>query len=181
MKSCPSCKKLEKEVKQLKERLQMLESKPMFQAGFSGESIVSKIVDGIPTAFCVPHDITTIKNGKLLEVKYSNLNVPVKGRSTKRWTWAHIFGSSGKKVYDQLILVGDRDLDIEYGDLVDCPYVFFDVPYHEVEGVMRASGLIQISTNPKKARTKEARLLFDKYILSSQDLNARYGLLEKRV
>lgn len=154
----------------------MLESRPTMRAGFSGEQIISKLVNGIPTAYAAPHDITTIRGGKRLEVKYSTLNIAVKGSKTKRWSWGKVLGMSGRKTYDRLILVGEADPDVDYEWFSDGPYIFFDIPYKRVEGLMRAGGLIQISTNPKTARTPEARLLFDKYILSAHALQNRYGI-----
>jgi hypothetical protein len=176
MKKCPKCEKLNERIRQLKERLQLLESKPTLQAGFSGEQIISKLVNGIPTAFHSPHDVTTVRRGKRLEVKFSNLNTAVKGARTKRWSWANALGISGKKIYHRLILVGEADPEVDYGDIENGPYIFFDVPFGKVSALIRESGLIQISTNPKTARTDEAKLLFGKYLLSPTSLQERYGL-----
>lgn len=160
----------------LEQRLQTLESKPALRAGFAGERLISQLVDGIPTAFCVPHDITTVRDGILIEVKLSNLNIAVRGAKTKRWTWHDPLGVRGRKKYHRLILVGEADPDVDYGEQFSGPYVFFDVPFENAADLTREGGAIQISTNPKTARTREARLLFAEYHLPPSELKARYGI-----
>ncbi|HRQ89321.1 MAG TPA: hypothetical protein PLA50_11015 [Bacteroidia bacterium] len=179
MHHCPECEKLRKRIEKLEQRLQFIESKPALKAGFNGERLISRLVDGIPTAFSTPHDVTTIRGGKLIEVKLSNLNLAYKGGKTKRWTWHDPLGRKGRKKYHRLILVGKADPNVDYEEQFTDPYIYFDVPFENAADLTRKGGAIQISTNPRTARTPEAKLLFTKYILSPSELNARYGILDE--
>lgn len=178
MRQCPKCEELRKQLRHLEDRLQLLQSKPALQRGFLGERIVAKVVNGVLTAFNESHDVIAARGGILIEVKYSNLNSVLKVGPTKRWNWANAKGISGKKVYHRLLLVGDRDPDVTYSDSDDCPYVFFDVPFDDVDMLMefRKDKLIQITTNPRPARAPAARLLFTDYIVTESMLKWRYGI-----
>lgn len=59
------------------------------------------------------------------------------------------------------------------------PYVFFDVPFSEAQALTVRGGThrnIQITTNPRTARTPAAIKLFSEYMLSFAELNIRYGI-----
>jgi hypothetical protein len=172
---CQYCQKLKERIRTLEDRLQLIESKSNLRKGFEGEQLISRLVNGKRTMFTTPHDVTTRRGGKKLEVKFARLNKAKKIGTTMRWTWGHALGFSGMKHYNRLILVGEADPALQNGRTKTCPYVFFDVPFSRVRDVMRSDGLIQISTNPQTARTSEARLLFDKYQVTSTDLKKRYG------
>ncbi|MEO0413823.1 MAG: hypothetical protein AAF226_02595 [Verrucomicrobiota bacterium] len=172
---------LEDEVQSLKKRLYFLEYNATIAAGMQGEQLVAAAVDGVMTCFTAGADVSIARNGMLLEVKFSNLNVAVKNREnpTKRWTWPRPLGSSGKKIFDRLILVGQADeRHVEhYADSE--PYVFFDVPFDEVHSLSRMSGThrnIQITTNPRKAKTDVAVRLYNEFMLPYTELCEKYGL-----
>lgn len=172
---CQHCQKLKERIRNLEDRLQLIESKPSLRKGFEGEQLISRLVNGKRTMFTTPHDVTARRGGKKLEVKFARLSKAKKVGTTMRWTWGHVLGFSGTKEYSRLILVGEADLALQNGRAKASPYVFFDVPFSRVRDVMRSDGLIQISTNPRTARTSEARLLFDKFQVTSAELKKRYG------
>ena len=149
--------------------------------GVRGETIVSKIVNGEITAYAESHDVEVVgKDGAHIEVKMASLNIPVKGANTLRWAWGKILGESGSKEYDWLILVGKKDERYLDGYLdKECPFIFFAIPRHEVEGVTVVQGRyrgIYLTTNPYKAKRSRAGVLYKCYMISQQELAARFGL-----
>lgn len=175
-------RELEEENAQLRRRLYFLEYAPTLAHGLQGEQLVAHAVEGSMTTFTAGADVRIERNQMLLEVKFSTLNVAVKGNAnqTLRWTWSRPLGYSGGKVYDRLILVGHADPRHRALYLDEEPYVFFDVPYAGVEELQVQGGThmnIQITTNPRTARTDAAKKLFGQYMVSFAELNARYGIL----
>lgn len=166
--------KLENENLHLRERVDFLEGHPTMHAGIKGETIISIEINGKLTSYAAPYDVVT-KNGRKIEVKFSNLSTPVKGAKTRRWTWSSTLGVTGRKVYDRLILVGVRDIDVDYGDAGKDPYIFFDVPFEKVPDVMRGRGFIQMSSNPSTARSSNCLILYENYLVTLDLLEWRYG------
>ena len=177
---------LRAEVALLTEKLALLYTHKSLAMGMQGESLVASWLNGVVTTHNASYDIELAGRLIRLEVKYSGLNVAVRdrqvaGRETKRWTWSKPFGESGKKVYDRLILMGDKDPRhiASYKDGT-CPYVFFDVPFEEImpltiKGKSVRQRLIQLTTNPKKAKSKGS-CLFQDYQITLSELSKRYGL-----
>ncbi len=123
---------LRKENAALKKRLSVLENHPSMVQGIRGETIVSKLLNGEITKHNSSFDINLPTKGILLEIKFSALNDAVrKSKSenkTKRWAWSKPFGESGQKVFDRLVLIGEKDQ--RYHNLYEnnnCPYIFFDI------------------------------------------------------
>jgi hypothetical protein len=173
---CDECEKLRQENEHLRSKLIFLEIHPTIARGMRGEKIVAKItkyekIEGNKSA-----DLTnSILN---LEVKYSKCTTANKGRPTKVWTWGKIFGTSGKKEYDRLFLVGYADP--KYSKLYpdkDSPYVLFDLSYEDAtEWAINggtASKLIKITTNPNAAKSKE---FIKKFCKTSKEIEANYDL-----
>jgi len=172
---------LETENAQLKQRLCFLEYAPTLAVGMQGEQLVAKAVDGVVTTFTAGADVSIQRNDRLLEVKFANLNVAVRGNknATTRWTWPRPLGQTGSKVFDRLILVGPTDTRYRAAFPDDEPYVFFDVPFSEAQALTIRGGThrnIQITTNPRTARSPAAIRLFSEYMLSFAELNIRYGI-----
>lgn len=149
---------LRNKVAVLTKKLALLDKHKALAKGMRGESLVASWVNGVVTTHNAGHDVEL--NGTLikLEIKYSGLNVAVlgrvAGRETLRWAWSKPFGESGNKVYDRLILVGDKDPRYveQYKD-IDCPYLLFDVPFPEIMplSMQTNSGRyrsIQLTSNP---------------------------------
>jgi hypothetical protein len=177
---------LQAEVKILTGRLAVLDTHKTLAKGMRGEALVAGWISGSVTSNNASHDMVTAAGLVTLEIKYSGLNIAVKSKTvghlgTRRWAWSKPLGESGKKTYDRLILVGDKDpryLD-QYRD-ADCPYVLFDVPFSEILNLtIQTNGgryrSIQLTTNPVTARSA-ASLLFGTYQVSLDELTERYGL-----
>ncbi|MGB5159185.1 MAG: hypothetical protein WBN77_17310 [Desulfobacterales bacterium] len=133
------------------------------------------------------YDVNLVNKNIFLEIKYSRLNNPVRKRKNNsrslRWAWSKPFGESDQKVFDRLILIGEKGPKYHnlYKDIeLECPYIFFDVGYDEIAPLtIRANGkaqhAIQLTTDPRTARSS-ASPLFKKYQLTLKDLEASYGI-----
>jgi hypothetical protein len=139
--------------------------------GRSGETIVANAVHGQQTSYASIFDVE--KNGVKIEVKRSGLNYT--GCSSGRWTWYKIFGESGKKHYDYLVLIGQKENRWRsfYRDEVSM-FAYFCVPWKEITSIASQKGMIQISSNPNDARKYYCGRLF-------ADFQTRYRDLETRV
>ena len=167
---------LERENEILRAKVTFFERAPWMRDGIRGEQVVAELIGGTTTAVNERFDVRTRSNRVRLEVKYSNLNLAVAGRPTKRWTWAHVVGFDGGKSYDSLILVGDADVRFQhlYRDPAS-PFVFFDVPFAALSAVMVGRQQnVQITTNPRKASTDSARALFGLFQITRDELIAKY-------
>ncbi|PQM26812.1 hypothetical protein CVO77_17670 [Sphingopyxis lindanitolerans] len=104
------------------------------------------------------------RSGAKLEVKFSKLNQPNRGRDSFRWNWTNILGNVAalRKDYGYLILVGQKDHRFESDyPLVDGEFVVFAIHRDEIEGdplALRLSpasrGTIALSTHPNIAHTR---------------------------
>jgi hypothetical protein len=149
--------------------------------GLRGEAIVAKLVRGAMVADNASHDVVA-RRGYRIEVKYSSLNAPVRGRDTRRWVWTKVFGESGHKRYDRLLLVGlaDQRFSSSYKDR-RAAFVLFDVPIARVrELAVPVQGgryaAIFLTTNPLATRSARSSRLFDEYQVTGSELRTRYGL-----
>ena len=165
----------------LRSRLAFFQQHPTLAMGLRGESIVAKLVRGTMVAGNAPHDVVT-KRGHRIEVKYSGLNAPVRGRDTRRWVWTKVFGESGRKKYDRLLLVGlpDQRFSSSYKDR-RAAFVLFDVPIVRVrELAVPVQGgrytAIFLTTNPLTTRSVRSSKLFGEYQVTVSELRTRYGL-----
>lgn len=170
---------LREENSRLLKKIEILEKHPTLAKGIAGETLVVKLLGGELTNKNANHDIYLERNGVRIEVKYSNLNLAVDYSTTQRWAWSKIFGESGKKEYDRLILVGDTDPRWRERYLEpESPYVIFDIPLAEAMPLTTLTGRyrsIQLSTNPKKARSAAAPM-FSRYQVALAHLAERYAI-----
>ncbi|MEX2643262.1 MAG: hypothetical protein WD270_07405 [Acetobacterales bacterium] len=171
---------LQKRIAELEEKLNFLINHRTLTAGISGELIVSELVNGIVTAYATAHDIVD-RSGRTIEVKYSRLNRPSTLAVTTRWAWAKVFGESGRKAYDFLLLVGDPDerWRSHYKD-PNSPFIFFCIPREAVDALTMSSNAgrsraIQLTTNPLKARSRAAKL-FAEYQVTRDELQSIFGV-----
>jgi hypothetical protein len=138
-----------------------------------GESLVATWVRGKHTDEGSESDIVA-RNDIRIEVKYAILNAQGK---TKRWSWMKIYGEQGRKKYDRLVLIGDRDE--RYSSLYSdegSRWVIFDVPFCDVRPLTIDGGkwkLIQLTTNPETASSRASKL-FSRYIVSESEIERRY-------
>jgi hypothetical protein len=168
---------LEAEIARLKERLEFVEHRPTIAAGLQGERILGSLVAGVQTNWSAGNDFIAHVGEIAFEVKFSDLNLAVRHSVTKRWTWHDPLGRRGSKVFDRLLLIGVRDSRVAKEHLPEGPYVFFDIPFCDVKGLIPDNkDAIQISTNPKTARTNVAKLLFKKYLTSPEALRKNYNI-----
>jgi hypothetical protein len=163
----------------LHRKVEILEKHPTLAKGIAGETLVAKLLGGALTEKNATHDISLERSGIKIEVKYSNLNLAVDYSTTYRWAWSNIFGESGKKVYDRLLLVGDTDprWREQYLD-PESPYVIFDIPLNEAMPLTTQTGRyrsIQLLTNPRKVRSAAASM-FTRYQVTLAHLSEKYGI-----
>lgn len=171
-------RKLRETIASLSERLSFLETHRTLAAGLRGETLISDLVNGKITAYATPHDIEVTATGQVIEVKLAKLNKPVRTSTTHRWAWSKVFGESGRKKYDHLLLVGEADLKYreQYRDQ-GSPYVLFLVPYADVKALSVKTGRnesIILTTNPRKAKSVAAPL-FSRFQVSREELRV-FGL-----
>ena len=169
---------LQEENRILKDRISFLEGHPTLSEGLRGKRLIHNIIGGMLTAHTESHDLE-LDTGELLKIKMANLNVAVKGYSTKRWAWGKIFGTSGAKNFDFIILVGHTDERFREHYLdPSSPYVFFLVPYDEIGPMTTKAGnweSIFLTTNPVQQKSKSSRL-FNEYQVTIDHLHKRFGL-----
>lgn len=164
----------------LEAQLAFLGNHRTLAAGLTGEVLISQHVDGTTTAYAAGHDVRSA-NGQTIEVKKSRLTEPAKGYASRRWQWQKVFGQSGGKQYDYLLLVGDVDERFRQHYRNDgAPFVFFAIPFSDV-GPLTTSGVsgsraIMLSSNPTGLRSEASRRMFDSYQVSPSDLTQRFGL-----
>jgi hypothetical protein len=144
--------------------------------GNRGEEYVAKLIGGKMTRVSEHYDVLT-KNGIRMEVKTSTLNLAVESSTTRRWTWTLSPGFATCKHFDCLILVGD--VDPRFRDFYRerrASYILFDVPYEALLAVVRhTSSMVQLSTNPKTARTAVAKALYKNYQVTHDEFISKYG------
>jgi hypothetical protein len=155
---------LEEKNERLKERVMLLESEisflrahPSFLQGLKGETLIASLTGGELSSYAAKHDVV-IRGELKIEVKFSKLNTPVPGSSTRRWNWSKPLGWKDKgKSYDFLLLVGEKDVRFlgQYKDA--SPYVFFLLPIASVANVCNSGSAIganvQLTTNFDRARS----------------------------
>lgn len=148
-----------------------LKTHPVFLQGLKGESLVATLTGGELTSFAAKHDVVLTGNVKL-EVKFSKLNTPVPGSTTRRWNWSKPLGWKDKgKDYDFLLLVGDKDM--RYPDQYEdsSPYVFFLLPMARVLSVCNSGSAIganvQLTTNLARAKSPTSRALKSYMVLAT--------------
>jgi hypothetical protein len=162
----------------LSQKVAFLTSHPTIAAGIKGVTLIAELLRQPPTTGNAPYDI----GGKVrIEVKYACLCPNVPGSKTLRWEWGKVFGNGGKKEYDRLILVGEKDprfLPLYKG--LGAPYAIFDVPYEGVQRMVTDGGeareRIMLLSNPQKVRpTTRARPLYAEYEVTVELLESTYA------
>ena len=148
---------LKRRVAQLENEVAFLRTHSVFLQGLKGETLVATLTGGELTSFAAEHDIVANGNVKI-EVKFSKLNKPVAGSSTRRWNWSKPLGWKDKgKVFDFLLLVGDKDMRYpdQYKDI--SPYIFFLIPKAHILSICTSGSSIganvQLTTNLARAKS----------------------------
>jgi hypothetical protein len=120
----------------LEAEIAFLKTHPALASGMRGAKLIAKRTGGAPADYAAKYDVLIAKIK--IEVKFSKLNHPHLGSSTRRWTWSKPNGWKDKgKDYDFLLLIGDRDsrfLDQYPND--SSPYVFFLIPRVKVHKIL---------------------------------------------
>jgi len=167
---------LKRENKLLRAKVTFFDRSPWMRDGIRGEQIVAELIGRKTTAVTERFDVLGAAGRMRLEVKYSNLNIAVADKATRRWQWIRPLGFDGQKTFDALILIGE--VDTRYQPLYrdpSAPYVVFDIPFPRIaEIVQHSSQMIQISTNPQRARTPVARLLYEEFQTTCDALSEKY-------
>ncbi len=146
--------KLKKENEELKRKLDR-------SRGVPAVVLVAQMTGGKPTrGYKDSYDVET-ENGKHIEVKLSKVDI----QPSKRWVWSNVLG---RKVYDYLVLVGEKD-ERWLKQYPDLDYVFFLVPRNAVPEVKTKADGIALGTNFKKVGAPKSRVLIDRYLVRSQE------------
>jgi len=167
--------KLRQEIAELRQQLRFFDTHPTLALGMAGESLIAGISGGLETKHTAISDII-LPDGATIEVKTAHLSSPSLTAPTKRWQWNKIFGQTGLKSYDYLVLVGEIDERYRYTySYSDHNYVFFLLPYIEVYRLsIKGSPLaIVLNSNPKTARGRSCEL-FAKFQASPDQLEQRF-------
>jgi len=142
------------------------------------QGLVSIIIKGVLTENNSSYDVDVGQGRIRIEVKYSKLN-KANSSGTLRWAWNKIFGESGNKQFDRLILIGE--LDRRYMNSYrpfDSDFVIFDVPYEEVSDLTISTNgryrSIQLTSNPKTAKRSNGSRLYPKYQVNQETIGQRY-------
>ena len=169
---------LKTRVAHLENELAFLRMHTVFLQGMKGETLVADLTGGELTAFAAEHDVV-IAGKATLEVKFSKLNTPVAGSSTRRWTWSKPLGWKDKgKDFDFLVLVGEKDTRFPDQYLDDSPYIFFLIPRARVPEISTQGKTIganvQITTNLSKAQSS-ASIALKQFIVPASSVTALLG------
>lgn len=164
------------EIKRLKERIDFLTDHPTIAKGIKGETIIARLTDLSKSKSNSSFDLFS-ENLKF-EVKYSRLSTESTTKTTKRWTWSKIFGTSGKKEFDILLLVGDSDQRFSkyYKDPLS-PFIFFELTNLEATKYAKSGGsvksMIKLSSNPLRSKHTE---FFNSFQIRSDELSKKYSI-----
>jgi len=190
--TCKNCAKLAKKIDELEEKVLQLKrvvkyhkSHPTLDKGLRGEKFILSLIKGKTlTGQNAASDIE-LKNGKKVEVKFSSLN-KVGKTTTKRWTWARIYGGRKRreKDWDYLILVGEKDRYYYTYEEDNSPYVYFLLDRKAARRVIgeSKSDMVNLTLSQNyhsssqgkklldyKRTPKEIEALFKKLKLNSKD------------
>lgn len=151
---------LQAEVARLRNELEFLRTHTTIAQGIRGETLIAQAIGGTVTSYAEGYDVTT-PDGVRIEIKCSKLNHPTKTSPTKRWNWSKPLGTMDRgKIYDYLVLIGEKDIRYERGVLDESPYVYFLIPVQEVASQMdkgrTVGGMIQLTSNLEKLRRRSA-------------------------
>lgn len=180
-----------KRVLDYKQKYEFLKTNPSIAKGIKGEFLISNIIGGAKSDMFSDFDVQAGVGGKRikLEVKYASATRTGPQTETLRWVWVKIYGESGKKNFNRMILVGEKDE--RYKDYYldrDSPYVFFDIPYAKLSAYCLKVGPanrkwvgIMLTTNPKTVRSNRSKAapLFVKHQVTMDILRKRYSVFIK--
>jgi antitoxin HigA-1 len=164
------------EIDRLNERILNLESKNVIlenenrnlrrrdshAQGLRGAVFVAELTGGVLTRYKDGWDVR-MANGTLIEVKFSRIH------PQRRWTWDSLLGRNYTKIFDFLVLVGDKDERYDNRYPKDLGYVCFLTPRSEVNNIKNSwSNCQSLITNPEKARAPHLRKLWE-YLVRSPE------------
>lgn len=170
-------------IAQLEQQIEFMHQHPLLLRGLQGEILISCIVAGTLTAYATMHDVDTA-NGIKIEVKHAKptLSNKVRGQH-RRWQWNKLFGESGKKEFDFVLLIGD--IDERYRNSYkepDSPYVLFCIPSTElfpltIKGQRDGYRKLDLNTNSRGKLQHSGRTLYQRYQITTDDLRTKFGIV----
>ena len=174
---------LKSRIRELEAQINFLGQYRTLAAGIRGERLVAASTSGTFTPHTSPFDILGA-DGSRIEVKLAKKTAPVPAHPNHlRWQWGKVFGETGRKKYDYLLLIGEADQRYQqlYRDS-SSPYVIFclqmpDVSSLTIGGTGAARG-ITISTNPTKPKGKALRL-FNEFQVTWAEVATRFGVTDE--
>jgi hypothetical protein len=140
---------------ELESELESLRLDPTLARGLKGETYIASLTGGDLTSYGDSYDVI-LTNGVQLEVKQCNKPYRPSSSITKRWNWYHVLGTSGRKEYDYLVLLGEKDPRYVDQYPADIPLVIFLIPRSAVNLLAVKGTQIAINTNLKTARAPKA-------------------------
>jgi hypothetical protein len=159
-----------------------LRGNPSIARGIKGETLIAGLLRAQRASPGSGHDLVA-QEDVLIEVKYSALLNAMANRTVRRWVWTKLFGELGKKQFHRLLLLGDADARFKshYAD-PESPYVIFDLTYSEaatIVGGVKPGRLsrLHLTTNPSTVKSWRAKELFERYQVTTAELQARYPKL----
>ena len=142
--------------------------------GKSAEKYLARLLNANARPPTSGYDL--MANGQRLEVKGSGLLANGNRYGFTKWAWRRLFGGSGSKCYDRLILCGvsNQEFRKHYRD-PKSPYVFFDLS-SEVAGKLPNAldgGQVSIGTDPHCASSPHRQRIW-KHQVTRKELIKRY-------
>jgi len=175
---------LKEENANLRFNLERLEREVQVGESLRAESVIARLAGGRLSSNNADHDVYLSRQKMQLEVKFSRINVADKRHKnpTARWAWHKIFGSSGQKKFDRLILIGERDdRYAAFYATSGHPLVVFDIPYAEASSftiktstLMHEMRSIQLVTNPNSTASAASQI-FTLYQTTLENIETTYG------
>jgi hypothetical protein len=92
------------------------------------------------------------------------------------WAWKDIFGENDKKQYDNLILLGELDMNYisSYRKPLD-QFIIFNIPFKKAVYLTSGKSSIYATTDPKKTRKYSmASQLFKEYQMTPRELKKAF-------
>jgi hypothetical protein len=173
--------RLKRNIQELTAKHEFIVMHPTLASGMIGERIVAHLTNGKLTAYAAGHDVEAKLGEIRIEVKYANARMKQAGRPDKRWAWGKILGEGGKKVFDYLLLIGEKDPQFESAYLdPESPFVFFLVPSRDISDVIVNMGSrykgIYLTTNPTAKLGTRSLALYRRFQTTSAKLQSQFGI-----
>jgi hypothetical protein len=159
------------EIEHLKQQVLFLTRHTTIAQGIKGETISASITNAIRQNYGSAFDLLA-KNNIRIEVKFSKISQRSYLHHQKRWAWGKIFGQSGQKDFDFILLVGEKDM--RFADVYrdsEGVFVIFCIPKIDITEkhiyASKGTAFIQLNTNPSDGKYRQ---YFRKYEMTVSEI-----------